>query len=53
MKTIRYPNKIRPHLVTKRPFTLKLISKLRSALHFKYSIVIPLFVPRANTAQYY
>ena len=36
MKTIHYPNKIRPHLVTivpMAPFTLKSASKLRSALH--------------------
>ena len=28
----------------------KSISKLRSALHIRYSIVIPRFIPRANTA---
>ena len=33
------------------PFTLKSTSQLRSALHFKYSIVISRFIPRANTAQ--
>ena len=51
MKTIRYPNKIRSHLVTivpMAPFTPKSTSKLRSALHFRYSIVIPRFIPRAN-----
>ena len=51
MKTIPYPNKIRPHLVTIVPmaqFTPKSTSKLRSALPFWYSIVIPLFIPRAN-----
>ena len=49
MKTIRYPNKIRSHLVTiapMAPFLPKSSSKLRSALHFRYSKV-----PRANTAQ--
>ena len=45
MKTIHYPNKIRSHLVTIAPFTQKSISKLRSALHFRYSIVIPRFIP--------
>ena len=29
----------------------KLTLKLRSALHFRYSIVIPRFISRANTAQ--
>ena len=50
MKTMHYPNKIRSHLVTivpMAPFTPKSTSKLRSALHFRYSIIIP----RANTAQ--
>ena len=54
MKMIHYPNKIRSHLVTIVPmasFTPKPTSKLRSALHFRYLIVIPRFVPRANTAQ--
>ena len=49
MKTVHYPNKIRSHLVTIvpiAPFTLKSTSKLRSALHFRYSIVIPRFIPR-------
>ena len=53
MKTIPYPNKIRSHLFTiapMAPFTAKSTSKLRSALHFRYSIVIPRFIPRANTA---
>ena len=53
MKTIHYPNKIRSHLVTivpMAPFTPKLTSKLRFALPFKYSIVIPCFIPRANTS---
>ena len=47
-------NKLRSHLVTiapMAPFTPKSISKLRSALHFKCSKVIPRFIPRANTAQ--
>ena len=42
MKTIHYPNKIRSHLITivpMAPFTLKSTSKLRFALHFRYSIV--------------
>ena len=45
-------NKIRSHLVTlvpKAPFTPISTSKLRSALHFRYSIVIPHFISRANT----
>ena len=51
---IHYLNKIRSHLVTTAPmapFTPKSTSKLRSALHFRYSIVIPRFISRANTAQ--
>ena len=47
MKTIHYPNTIRSHLVTvvpMAPFTPKSTSKLRSALHFSYSIVIPRFI---------
>ena len=54
MSTIHYPNTIRSHLVTIVPmasFTPKSTSKLRSALHFRYSIVIPRFISRANTAQ--
>ena len=54
MKTIHYPNKIRSHLiliVPMVPFTLKSTSKLRSARHFRYSIVIPRFISRANTVQ--
>ena len=50
MKMIHYPNKIRSRLVTialMAPFTPKSTSTLRSALHFRYSIVIP----RGNTAQ--
>ena len=56
MKTIHYPSKIRSHLVTivpMVPFTPKSTSKLGSALHFRYSIVIQRFIPRANTAQTY
>ena len=40
MKTIHYPNTIRSHLVTivpMAPFTPKSTSKLRSALHIRYS----------------
>ena len=54
MKTNHYPNKITFHLVTVVPmtsFTLKSILKLRSFLHFRYSIVIPSFIPHANKAQ--
>ena len=54
MKTIHYPNNIRSQLVTiapMAPFTPKSTAKLRSALHFRYSIVIPRFISRANTAQ--
>ena len=50
MKTIQYPNTIRPHLVTivpMAPFTPKSTSKLRSALHCRYSIVIERFISRA------
>ena len=50
MKTIHYPNKTKSHLVTivpMTPFTPKSTSKLRSALHFRYSIVIPCFIPHA------
>ena len=55
MKTIHYQNTLRSHLVTivpMAPFTPKSTSKLRSALHFSYSIVIRRFYFRANTAQY-
>ena len=54
MKTIHYPNTIRSHLVTivpMAPFTPKSTSKLRSALHIRYSKVIPRFISHANTAQ--
>ena len=54
MKTMHYPNTIRSHLITivpMAPFTLKSTSKLRSALHIRYSKVIPRFISRANTAQ--
>ena len=54
MKTMHYPNIIRSHLVTivpVAPFTPKSTSKLRSALHIRYSKVIPRFSSRANTAQ--
>ena len=54
MKTIHYLNEIRSHLVTivqMAPVTPKSTSNLRSALDFRYSIVIPRFIPRANTAQ--
>ena len=42
MKSIYYPSKTGSHLVTIlsiAPFTPKSTSKLRSALHFRYSIV--------------
>ena len=54
MKTNHYLNKITFHLVTVVPmtsFTLKSTSKLRSFLHFRYSVVIPRFIPHANKAQ--
>ena len=54
MKTIHYPNKLRSHLVTIAPmtsFTSKSTLKLRFALHFRYSIVIPGFILCSNTAQ--
>ena len=44
---MHYPNTIRSHLVTivpMAPFALKSTSKLRSALHIRYSIVIPRFI---------
>ena len=53
MKTIHYSDTIRSHLVTivpMAPFTPKSTSKLRSALHIRYSIVIPLFISLVNTA---
>ena len=54
MKTMHYPNTIRSHLVTivpMAPFTPKSTSKLRSALHIRYLIVIPRFISCANTDQ--
>ena len=54
MKTMHYLNTIGSHLVTivpMEPFTPKSTSKLRSALHVRYSIVIPRFISRTNTAQ--
>ena len=33
------------HIVPMAPFTPKSTSKLRAALHFRYSIVIPRFIP--------
>ena len=54
MKTMHYPNTIRSHLVTivpVAPFTPKSTLKLMSALHTRYSKVIPRFISRANTAQ--
>ena len=53
IKTIHFPNKIRSHLVTivpMAPFTPKSTSKLISAVLFRYSIVIPSFILRGNTA---
>ena len=53
IKTI-YLNKIRSHLVTivsMASFTRKSTSHLRSALYFRYSIVIPRFIPGSTTAQ--
>ena len=50
MKTIRFLNKIRYHLITivpMAPFTPKSTPKLRSALHFRYSIHASF--PIANT----
>ena len=44
---MHYPNTIRSHLVTivpMAPFTPKSTSKLRSALHIRYSKVIPRFI---------
>ena len=56
MKTIYYPYNIDPTWPQSyqwRRFLQKSTLKLRSALHFRYSIVIPRFIPRANTAQSY
>ena len=56
MKTIHYPNRIRSHLVTivlVAPFTPKSTSKLRSALHFSYSVVILRFYSHANPNNHY
>ena len=59
MKTIHYPNIIRSHLVTivpMPPFTPNSTSKLRSALHFRYSIVIHVLFPaliRLNPNSHY
>ena len=39
------------HIVPMAPLTAKSTSKLISALHFRYSKVIPRFISRANTAQ--
>ena len=53
MKNVHYQNKIRSNFVTivpMAPFTPKSTSKLRSALHFRYSIVIPRFIPHENSA---
>ena len=47
-------DEMRSHFVTIAPivpFTPKSTSKLRSALHFRYLIVIPHFISRANTDQ--
>ena len=47
MKTIHYPNTIKSHLVTivpMAPFTPKSTTKLISALHSRYSKVIPRFI---------
>ena len=55
MKTNHYPNKITSYLVTNvamTSFTLKSTSKLRSFRHFRYSIVIPRFIPHANKSQF-
>ena len=49
---MHYPNTIRSHLITivpMAPFTPKSTSKLRSALHIRYSNVIPRFISRVNT----
>ena len=46
---MHYPNTIGSHLFTIvpiAPFTPKSTSKLRSALHIRYSIVIPRFISR-------
>ena len=51
MKTNHYPNKMTFYLVTvvlMTSFTLKSTSKLRSFLHFLYSMVIQRFIPHAN-----
>ena len=53
-KNNQLPNKLKSHLVTivpMVPFTPKSTTNLRSALNFRYSIVIPRFIPRANAVQ--
>ena len=54
MKTTIYPNKTLTYhldsIVPMAPFTPKPTSKLISALHFRYSIVIPCLFPIANIA---
>ena len=58
MKTIHYSNTLRSHLVTivpMAPFAPKSTSKLRSALHFSYSIVgdsIPALILRNPNNHY-
>ena len=55
MKTILYPNKnaiLLGHNRTNGAVYSK-TSKLRTGLHFRYSIVIPTFIPLASTAQCY
>ena len=39
-------------IVPNAPFTPRSTSKLRSALHFRYSIAILRFIPSANTAEF-
>ena len=39
------------HICTNGAIYYKINFKLRSALHFRYSKVIPRFIPHANTAQ--
>ena len=59
MRKIHYPNTLISHLVTivqMAPFTPKSTSKLRSALHFSYSIVIRASIPALilrNTNSHY
>ena len=56
MKAIHYPNKIKLRTQNSQPYQwgIRLLSnqlqRMRFAMHYRYSIVIPRFIPCANTA---